>query len=332
MEFVGEVVDREAERLSRRSDRLREAAEALRNRYPTAAEVAAEVEQIVGVDEALAERLQQRDWTGEFEEVADQIDELLGDRERSASPVLHWSGDYGLFCQATTDPMWRIRQSRSCVDVARIVDEVIGDVALVELREQDVGYPILFTHQVEANQRAVARVIGWSLVLRAIIAWMDEAEDVTAVRIVGGPEEIRLMPDAELSVDQVPEAEAFGFVARGDLFRRLEDFDQVDPGAHWTRWMEGRRRGARELRELREQGGARLRVELDRPLKRLRIIEQPRSTVVRKRHHVFVDAHATRCRDHYFATEEDLDTAIEEHLRERVDDGFRIVYQQVGSP
>ena len=129
----------------------------------------------------------------------------------------------------------------------------------------------------------------------------------------------------------IPEAEVFGFRAQGELFRRLRDFSQTDAEAHWIYWIDEGRRRRLELRVLREQGGAMLEVEVDRQLRRLRILERPRSTVVRKRRHVFVDTHAQRARDRFFSTTERLDEAARQQMRKLIDEGYRIIYEKMVS-
>ncbi len=312
------IIDRESGRLLSRAKKLRQMVASLVEDYPTARQFADEVQSVAATDETVAARLRRWDWEEELVGLGEQLKRVFQSGDSSVVLELDWHDDLGLFIQRSPEPAWRTAAERPGVDVAELVDRLLetGDD---RGKNWAVSYPIIFSHQAEANHRAVARAIGWAavkMVSQKMVACEGE-----------GPEAVHFYRDGR----EVSDCDAcdFGYSARGELVRRIEAFEQVDPGAHWVFWMKNRESAPREVRELQEQAGTRIAVEVERPLRRLRVVESPPSKVVRKRHTVFVDACESRRRDRYFATEEALDKAVEDSLRRRIADGFRIVYERL---
>lgn len=316
------IADREGERLRRECRCLTQALEAQRKRYPTAKRLAGEVEGLRSAHAAFLAQLEAMNWERVLGELGRQIEEMLREEESSETVVMRWESERGGFRPETTGPAWW-RGDGWRVDVAKWVEARLEVDEGAKRHGEGVTYPIIFTHQVRANHRAVARAVGWGATWVCLRRRLADG-DGPAVRLCH--------PDGELVVDgdgdderERPGAAVFGYDDRGELLRRIEQFDEVDADAHWIRWMERRRRGRREYRVMRESGGTRLGIELDRQLRRLRLVERPESQVVRKRRHVFAEPQAARIDDRYVASGDELDAALEEEVARRIDEGYRIV-------
>lgn len=333
VELIEGIVDRETQRLARRGRTLKARLRDALERYPEAEQFVDEVDKAVGADEAFSDRLRHRGWKRDIEALGEQWREVVDGVGEGDALVLCWDGDYGVFRIEDQGGRWQRRRREGCIDVDEVVDELVEGAGRERVEGREVTYPILSGHQLAANHRAIARRVGWALVVAAIGRHMEEVGRPEQVFLRGGVdgEDVELSGHTAPVAESIPPASAFGFCECGELFRRIDEFDEVDPGAHCRRWVKDRRRAPKELRVLRDRTGARHRVELDRRLRRLRIAEQPGSTVVRKRHHVFVDPGAMRSRDRYFATEKALDSALVQCLKSRIEAGFRIVSEQFDS-
>jgi len=328
-DIVERVVRREVGRLRTRGRRLLGLLDETLGRYPTAQSLVSDVEIVVRAHRRAARALLETDWDLELRGVAKQLERQYSARGDDSAMSLRWDREYGVFCIDVDGPLWRVRDDGACVDAMSGVEAIVEVSETTGEHGEGVTYPIIFTHEIENTHESVAQSIGWALLVGAVASKFDESGWADSVIIERASTTSVLQAGMESFLEYVPPATDFGFRGRGDLFRRLKDFDQTDPGAHWTRWMVRRQRAPTEVRVMREQGGARLRIEMRRPLRRLRIVEQPRSTVVRKRHQVFVDESSARARDRYFASETELERAAEEQLRSFIDDGFRIIYERL---
>lgn len=329
IEIVERVVRREVGRLRTRGRQLLALLDEKLERYPSAQALVSDVDVVARAHRRAARALLEKHWSPDLRAVAQQLDEQYSSGGQDGAMRLRWDREYGVFCTDVDGPLWRVRQEGTCIDVMSGVEDVVEISETTGDHGEGVTYPIIFTHEIENNHEAVAQSIGWALLVAAAASKFDESGWADSVSIERASKTSVLKAGMESFLESIPPATDFGFRGRGDLFRRLKDFDQTDPRAHWTRWMVRRQRAPRELRVMREQGGARLRIEIRRPLRRLRIVEQPRSTVVRKRHQVFVDESSARARDRYFASETELERAAEEELRSFIDDGFRIIYERL---
>ena len=329
-EHLAEVVaDRQVQRLRRRGSRRRKMLDRLVERYPAAMSLADDVQAVAQADAAFVECLQRIDWEEKRRDVGAALRRMVGgERQRDIDGrriVLQWDGERGVFWSDDNELRWRAGDDVARIDVDGVIEPVSVAAESGAAHKEEVTYPIIFTHAVEANHGAVARTIGWALVIDAARDWLSESESPVAIILRGRDEDIEIEEHSEVSPQNLLEPESFGFREEGDLMRRLRDFEHDDPGAHWGRWQRERKNRDFGSWTLQHRGGTRVRMEADSGLRRLRVVERAASTVVRKRHHVFVDAHQPRRQDRYFATEEALCEALEATMKERIEEGFRIV-------
>lgn len=289
-------------RLDAKSAALDARIEALCAEYPSAARLARELETIVASDERFAGRLRDWPWDESFGALLGEWRERLSAEDGADRGVVwSWSETRQRFVAAGEGGDFRAGSS-TC---ARLIEALVVEAG-------EVSYPIIFNHDVEVNHRAVARAAAMRLSkLAAERAGAEVGQDSVAFE------------------DDAARGEAREVGPERELVRQIEDFVTTDPQAHARRWVEGRARGAVEERELREAGGARVRLIVERAHLRVRRIEQARSEVVRKRHHVFVDPAPEQVHDRYFAHEEGLDEAVDRWLRERIEAGFRVFAERV---
>ncbi|TXD38409.1 hypothetical protein FRC98_05845 [Lujinxingia vulgaris] len=276
--------------------------EALCAEYPSAGRLQGELAKIEGSDQRFAARLRAWSWAESFGALLGEWRERLsaengGDRQA----VWGWSEARQRFVVTGEGGDFR-GSSSTC---AELIEALVVEAG-------EVSYPIIFNHDVEVNHRAVARAAAMSLSKLAALRAGEE---------VGGAS-VAFEEDAA-------SGEAREVVPERELVRQIEDFVTTDPRAHEQRWVTRRARGAVEERELREAGGARVRLVVERAHLRVRRIEQARSEVVRKRHHVFVDPAPEQVHDRYFASETALDEAVESWLRARIEAGFRVFEERV---
>ena len=324
-ERVRGSVDRECGRLLLRARRLRDRVDQLQKHYEWAVDFAAEVRAEARADEHLASILRHWNWSGEEAAIEEQLAQVLEDASDPRRLHLYWDDDYGIFLPHSDLLVWRSRNGRFAIDVDELADRILDRHG--ESAEARVTYPILLTHQVQINHRAVARAVAWALVISAVERRIENDNNISTICLRSGEFSLEFDGSASPNGTAVPGAESFGYSAEGELERRIEEFDQVDPRAHWERWRRSRRREALERRTLRRQDGQQLVVELDRELRRLRLAESPASAVVRKRHRVFVDPRPAQIEDRYFADQDSLDAAVEEVLKHRIEAGYRLVDQ-----
>ncbi|TXC76470.1 hypothetical protein FRC91_06975 [Bradymonadales bacterium TMQ1] len=276
---------------------LRTRIDALSAAYPSAVKLARELETIEASDRRFAGRLRDWPWGESFGAMLGEWRERLSAEDGAdRSVVWSWSEAQQRFLAAGAGTGFRGGNS-SC---ARLIEALVVEAG-------EVSYPIIFNHDVEMNHRAVARAAA---MLLSKLAAQRAGEEV------GG--------DSVAFEEDAGRGEAREVGSERELVRQIEDFVTTDPRAHEQRWVMERARGPVEERELREAGGARVRLVVERAHLRVRRIEQARSEVVRKRHHVFVDPAPEQVHDRYFASEEALDEAVERWLCERIEAGFRV--------
>lgn len=325
-DLVETVLERETDRLRGHRGRLRTMLDELLERYPTAHRLAGDVEALEAADAVFVGALRDIPWEDKASQVTAQLRAIVADGDDLDQIALQWDDERGRFWVDSAEPMWRARAGQAGLDVDAIVAPTVDEHSFCGDHGPGVTYPLIFTHEVETNHRAVARTIGWALVIEVAHGWLRRSQAGVALHFQWAHGQLSLRGDSELSQSMVPESHALGFSNKGELFRRLRDFEQVDPGAHWIWWKQHRPETLSEsTRELRQHSGARLSIEVSDSLRRLRIIERARSTVVRKRHHIFVEPHQPRRFDRYFASEQALEQALQKTLKRRIDEGFRIV-------
>ncbi len=315
------ALSREVQRLRRRDEEVRRLVEEVSRRYPSAERFFEDLQLLEQADRQFLELLEEIDWATQFESVRRQLEALVEAPSDAERLVLCWESQGQHFYRDGRKATLLAEPHQATVEVARWMDDYGSAVSPGSVYGEGVTYPILFSHEVEGNHRAVAASLGWTLV--AVAAQTLES---TKVELVAQDLEMTLYPGGDREVDELPGADEFGFRKRGELWRRVEEFDQVDPEAHWQRWFGDRDKlHSRRQWTLREQGGATVRLEVRRDLCRLRILERPRSAVVRKRHRVFVDPSEEVVRDRYFADPQALDGALAEISKAKTEEGFRVV-------
>lgn len=324
-ETVERIVAREVERLQGRASSLESRLQKLLEAYESARRLVEDVESVAEAHRRFASAIEETDWSRRRRRIGDQLTRVLTEWSDQSDVVLAWDRQRGLFYADGDRPVWRARRQSPTIEVAAIVEEGIE----VAPDAEAVGYPIVFTHELESNHRAVLQAVGWALVAGAAGRRLGETGGVERIRLGRGDEQLKLSASTATPVFGVPEPEAFGYDAEGELLRRLRDFDQRDPDAHRVRWLQRADRAPRELRVMRDRNGAGLRVEVDRRLRRLRVIERPASEIVRNRAHVFVEEAAARTRDRLFGDQEVLDRATREVIGERIEEGYRVVYERL---
>lgn len=314
-EFVEGVVEREAARLRERCAALEEALRPLVDAYPGAAQLQQEVAPALERDRRFAQCLERTDWTEALKEL-DQKLEAMGASGGVSGPIQWlWRGDEGTFRRHDEEGEPRSKRSQALA-VAAVVEGAVG--AVVE--PDGVSYPIIFTHQAQRNHRAVQAAIGWALAAAVL-----DARDGLRGAVLQAGSVIVEVGEAGKRPAEIPEATAFGFVERGELWRRIEAFDEVDPQAHWEKWRRAVGGAGPTVWELRDHRGAWVTVAIDPAMRRLRVSTREASRAVRKRHHVFVDDAPRRHRDHFFGGVDALEEATGQALRATIDQGFRVV-------
>ncbi len=327
---VEEIADEEARRLRQSRRRLSRKWSGLRERYPTADRLSADVEAVHKAYGGFLDAIGSMDWTGVLDGLGRQIDAVLDGAEQG-DPTLNWDRDRGVFGGAGSELVWR-GDEEMVVDVAGWIERPLAVDEVSTGHGEKVSYPIIFTHQVEANLRAIARAIGWGATIVSAARRLRERGGDHKLVLRRHGESFAIGAASTQALSRRPTAEDFGFDDHGELFRRIDDFDQIDADAHWIRWMEKRQRAPQEVRILREQSGRRLRIEMDRQLRRMRIIDEPATAVVRKRRHVFAEPGKARIEDRYVAAVDDLDAALNAEIAHRLQDGFRIIHQEFKGP
>ena len=191
-----------------------------------------------------------------------------------------------------------------------------------------VSYPIIFTHEGEENQQAIAASILWAVMAEVVGEGPAQADQKGREVILRGEGMVlQLKEAAKVAGDQIPGADRFGFVERGEIFRRLEEFHRTDPEAHWDHWIGNEEPGQRrEEYALREQGGALLHLEVEPKIGRVRERKRKRTEVIRKRMNLFVEEPTVATRDRYFSSSALLIEGLKSSLEEWVREGFRIVF------
>lgn len=322
---IRRVVQRETGRLQLRGRRLLTRLDELIDRYPSAARLVDDVEAAVRAHRRFISTINSVDWRRAAERTRRQLAEVVGGSDTGETVDLRWDDHYGGFGADVDGPGWQVRRRGAMVEVTDVVfgaiddgDDEAGNIRL-----------LLRSKKKEVRHEAVVRAVAWALMVQACHRYLDETQQLQCIRLYYGEITVRLTGSAREQMEAIPDATSFGYDPGGELFRRMEDFDQTDARAHWIRWMGESPRARREVRQLRNSAGARLDVEIDRSLRRLRLVEQAESKVVRKRKHVFVDEVPAESRDRLFATDDGLQRAAEEVIRGRIDDGFRVVYQRL---
>ncbi len=325
---IDKVLYREKRRLRERITLLSERFSSLVERFESAREFSSEMDAFRRGEEAFLSRLDTIDWDREGERIAGDLEALLNEVEARPRVVLWWSDEFGSFFADTDEPSWKQNRDGKGLSIADLVRRQVD----ADIGGAEVSYPIIFTHEVEGNQRAVARTLGWALVMNACARVLEGRDDLEEIALRAHPQagarEWVVTPGPIDLAKKVPSPQVFGFSLRGEFFRRLEDFPKTDRKAHWIFWMAESEQAPQEVRILREQSGAMVEVLLDRDLRRIRMVEHPTSEVVRKRKNVFVDLVSPRGEDWYFAPGADLDEALHGLLRRKIESGFRIVYQE----
>lgn len=328
LDIIDEVVRRETDHLKWRGAALRRRLKELLRLYPSANTLQEEIDAQSAADEVFLAKLQKLDWGEELAAMEEQFRQIELEPDSPPTFTLKWSDEGDSFSLAADSPTWKSRAESAGIDLSQVISrqtEVIDD----DNAPAAVTYPIIFTHEVERNHRALARSIGWALVVVAAQREVLRRGELIEIRLEARNVDVVIDGDLKIEADVVPPAKSFGFSQRGEIFRRLDDFVQTDEEAHLKCWVQDRERAPKELRVLREQGGAGVEVEVDRQLRRVREIEKGRSEVVRKRKHVFVDPAESYVRDRYLADEEGVDDVLEEVLRRRIEAGFRIRYERL---
>lgn len=322
--LVRRVVEREVGRISLRGRRLLAKLDELMRRYPSASKLAGEVEAVARAHRRFIAALQQCDWPGAIDDAGGRLAEMIAASDDPRVLRLRWVGEPGGFCVDGNAPVWRLRSEEPTLDVVELIGARLQMSAPADEPEgDDLAEPL---RRAGADHRAVVSTLGWAVVTAAACRRLDADGRLREVRLRGGGDDIRLQSAHRPPLERLPGPEAFGFQPRDATGRRLERFVDTDPQAHFHCWVDRPRDAPGEMRVLRKQRGGRIRLELDRRLRRLRIIRRPESEVVRNRRHVFVDEQPATTRDHFWATARGLENATERKLREWIAEGWRIVY------
>ncbi|WP_146618258.1 hypothetical protein [Lujinxingia litoralis] len=293
-----EAIEGWAERLDTKNAELRRRIDALCEHYPSAERLAGELVTIEGSDARFVQRLQRQDW----EEVWASMGKVWRARlETGEAQRWAWNPAREAWSEVGEEVAFRQDASPTSALIEALVVE-----------PGEVSYPIIFSHDVEENHRAIAR---------AAAMWLSKAAALQVAEALGGTR-----PEFE-PCPRLEEAQAVG--PERELMRQIDDFLTLDQAAHQVYRVHGRRRAPVEVRELREPGGGRLKLVVERAHLRLRQVRQARSAVVRKRHHVFVDPSPEETHDRYFASEEALDRAVESWLLAQLDQGYRVFEEHI---
>lgn len=321
MEALRKAIDLEIGRLQMRGRRLLATLDELMERYPGAERLVDDVEAVVREHRRLIKAVQRCDWQEAIAETTRQIGAVAGHCEegREQQLPLRWDDQTGSFVADVDAPPWRLRRQRRVVEVSDIVSRRLRSEAPAAKRF------LLQSKTGEVRHEAVIRALGWALMIQSATRYLSDAERPEEIRLRRGDDVAVVTGSTEPDDVSLPDASAFGHHRGGEMLRRLQDFAKTDPQAHWIDEVAEQPPASWQCWVLRDSAGARLEVELHRTLRRVRIIEQPQSRVVRKRRHVFVDQAPIRRRDRYFATEADAADAAQELLRRRIDDGFRVI-------
>ena len=321
------IAEEEGDRLRRWSRRVAREWQKLSKRYPSARRLASDVDFLQQTTSRFLSALDRMDWVEALDGLRKEIDRVIDRSEPTDSSRWQWDRERGVFRPTTDGPAWR-DGSEWTVDVARWVECPLEVDETSAVSNGAVSYPILCTHRVRANHQAVARALGWAAVMTGLRRCLQgRAKDLEVLLCHEARQDV-VTGETDGWERGRPGADEFGFVAHGELLRRMERFDEVDAEAHWIRWRLERRVARRELRVMGERGGSRLRIEVERPLRRMRLVERRASRVVRKRRHVFVEPRRARTEDRYFADVDELDAALEEEMAAQIEAGFRILSEE----
>ena len=287
------------EPLQARRRRLEEEVAALKSDYPSAARFDDELDDLKAADAQLLDRLR----------------ETLGDAHRQAHEALnrHLSepGELRLWWD---DPAETLRLADTSL-LPEFLPDILRDI------RGPVAYPIVFSHEASTNHRAVA-------ITALVVTVVDAAEGLvtadTRLTLEAGGRSIPITPDGAHR-DDLPSPHHLGFVTDGELERRIRDFVDTDPEAHWQHWLHTHGEANEGCWSLRDPAGTVLTFLLDPDLRRLRVTRQAPSQVTRKRRHVFVDPVDATHSDRYFATAADAKAALHQTMQRRLHDGFRLV-------
>lgn len=319
---IKSVLHREVARVEGRQRQWEQRLCRLEERYPSAASLRAELAPLFAREREFIARLKSA--SEQFAPLKERVEALLRSAAAQGASSLSfvWHLEEGFLAAGEQGPAWK-RQPGEVIALDDIVRELIVEGGSA----QGVGYPIIFTHQGGEDQRAVAYALGWANLLKAAQESLEQDPGLKEVRFELFRRQILLRPSRPLAIEDFPSAQDFGFSEHGEIFRRIEDFTLTDPEAHRLKWLQDPGEARREIRVLRAQTGALLQVEVDRSLRRIRFIEQPLSQVIRKRTMVFVDPSPLEVEDRYFARESELSGALDKALGERIERGYRFVYE-----
>lgn len=316
------LIHDEIARLERRRERWEEGLRRLEERYPSAASLRVELAPLLERERSFGLRLKEakKRLAPLKAELRALFEDFSARGERELTLV--WRADEGLLSRAERGGAWR-RQGGESVDLDGALRELLTDLASA----QGVGYPIIFTHQNIEDQRALAYAIGWAFILVSAQELILEEQLLDGMCFEIFERQIELRQGHLLSREEFLEATDFGFSEDGEVWRRIQEFDLADPEAHQLKWLSEMREAAEETRVLRAQSGALLQVEVDRELRRIRLIEQPLSQVIRKRTMVFVEPSPLEVEDFYLAQASELSRSLKGLLRERIEQGYRMIYE-----
>lgn len=316
-ELVLGVIRQEIERMEGRRGRWEESLCRLEARYESAKALRQELEPLLERDRAFVARLEEAAEC--LRPLGVQMRALMkeADARGESSLRLVWRGDEGRFV---------VQGAGAVIDV----DAAVEPLFIADAKAQSVGYPIIFTHQTFEDQRAVGYAIGLAVIFEVAQTSLKQGSALKEVCFELLDRAVVLSSSGTLNEEALPSAEDFGFSRHGEVSRRIEEFSTTDPAAHRVKWLQERGAAAHEVWVLRDHLGALLQVEVDRELRRIRLIEQPLSQVIRKRTMVFVDPRPLEVEDGYFAQASEISGALKELLSKRIEQGYRIVYQCLG--
>lgn len=308
LRLVEAVRRREAARLESRVVALSREFSELRRKFEQAERLRPELEERIKGDELFLTRFNQ------FE-----LQEWLGAIRQELIELFAESDQLVLRYESTTGRCRLERSGHTLESTARLLDELLAK----EERSGSVSYPIIFSHEEEMNREALVASLNFGL----LVASFGGQDAGASLSLKYQGEEVIVDRRRKAQLEDVPPANRFGFVKRGESFRQLEEFIQADASAHWEHWVGDATLPQRGELVLREQGGALLKILIDGDNLLVREEYRPRTELIRKRTNLFAEAQSFRCHDRYFTSLRALEDRLRISLQKRVRAGFRIVYR-----
>lgn len=326
-----EHVGRELARLGEKNRVFGEQLDALRRQYGGGERLAGVLAALVESDEAFCRRVKGQPWEEHGARIEGRLLDALGrgGGEQGRDLELYWSEEHPEIhlraAQSRSTPLWRRRALLT-------FDELFKDLMVPVA--SSAAYPIIFTHDVDENHRSISTSLVTGLVEAVIVHLLGRGAIEVPRLVFGygatGAPSLHWEQGAIVSFEYI-DALTPGFRRDRELLRLLEGYVDHDPQAHVQAYDARREdmghRSSVEVVELVDPQGRALQLRLDRVEKRLAIRRREASDFVRKRKHVFVDPAPVGEDVLPEGGEEALEAAFRELLIERVEAGYRIVYE-----